>query len=428
MRRALVPAAVVAIICGAIVAPSAFAGTTPDSEAVTCSATDEQIYTPPAELPGAAGDVLACLPAAFPRIPGEIPMKSWKIQYRSADVRGTPVAVSGLVAVPDAAWPGPGPRPVVAFHPGTVGLGPQCAYSRQLAGAYVDAYELEQLAAALKAGYAVVASDSTGYLTGQTHTYMVGNNAGQAILDAARASSRVPESGIDPAAPVALWGYSEGGQAVLWGTQLAASYAPELNLVGTTAGGVPGDLRLIANALNGGQFAGFAAAALVGFHAGYPEMPFDELLNDQGRAAVDKLKASCLLPTIFGFAGERVEDYTTDGLTIDEIFALPGPDGATWGEIADRHLLGTGIGTPGSGARYEVKVPTFQFRGATEQIIPIETEEKTRASYCAAGIPTQWKPDVDGDHLIAAQNAIPDVLAWLGDRFAGRPPVSNCDA
>ncbi|GAA2796264.1 lipase family protein [Saccharopolyspora taberi] len=424
MRRVLAPAAALAILCGAA-APTALADA-PQRGDAPCSATDEQIYTPPAQLQGKPGDVLACAPSEFPKIPGNIPKRSWKVQYQSTDVRGTPVAVSGLVAVPDVPWNGPGPRPVVAFNPGTVGLGPQCAYSKQMSGAYDDAYELEQLAAALKAGYAVVATDGVGYLNGQQHTYMVGQNAGHALLDAARAAARVPEAGIAPEAPVALWGYSEGGQAALWATQLAASYAPDLKLAGTAAGGVPGDLRMVGNALNGGQFAGFAAAALVGFHAGYPEMPFDELLNDRGREAVGKLSGSCLIDTIFGFSGERVEDYTLDGLTPDQIYELPGPDGTTWGQIADSHRVGDGIGTPGSGAAYEIGVPVFQYRGAREQIIPVPTEEQTRDAYCRAGIQTQWKPDVDGDHLIAAKNAIPDVMAFFASRFAGEPPTGNC--
>ncbi|MER6993117.1 lipase family protein [Saccharopolyspora hirsuta] len=423
MRRVLAAAAALAILCGA--ETPALAGAPPRAGA-PCSATDEEIYAPPAQLPGRPGDVLACTPAQFPKIPGEIPMRAWKVQYQSTGVRGAPVAVSGMVAVPEAAWPGPGPRPVVAFNPGTVGLGPQCAYSKQMSGAYDDAYELDQLAAALQAGYAVVATDGVGYLDGQQHTYMVGHNAGHALLDSLRAASRLPGSGIDPAAPAALWGYSEGGQAALWATQLAASYAPELPLVGTAAGGVPGDLRMVGNELNGSRFAGFAAAALVGFHAGYPEMPFDELLNDDGREAVARLGASCLVDTIFGFSGERVEDYTLDGLTIDEIYALPGPDGTTWGQLADRHRLGDGIGTPGSGARYEIAIPVMQYRGADEQIIPVLTEERTRDAYCRAGVPTRWKPDVDGDHLIAAKAAIPDVLAFFADRFAAKPPADDC--
>ncbi|WP_158894114.1 lipase family protein [Amycolatopsis anabasis] len=396
------------------------------SPRVSCDATEEAIYTPPAQFGAGPGDVLACAPAAFPKIPDQIPMKSWKIQYQSTDVHGKQVAVSGLLAVPEAAWPGPGPRPVVAFNPGTVGLGSQCAYSKQMSGAYVDAYELAQPAAALKAGYALVVPDGVGYLNGQVHTYMVGDNSGRALLDAARAAARVPESGLDKAAPVGVWGYSEGGQAALWASQLAASYAGELKIAGTAAGGVPGDLRLVANKLNGGDFAGFAAAALVGFHVTFPDMPWDDLMNDKGREAVKTLQSNCLIKTIFGFRGAKIEDYNKDGLGVDQLFELAGPNGVKWGQIADGQKLGVDIGPAGSGAKYQIGFPTFQYRGKTEQIIPVETEEATKQAYCAAGVPTRWKGDVEGDHLGAARAVIPDVMTWFADRFAGKPEPGTC--
>jgi hypothetical protein len=101
-----------------------------------CNASDAAIYTPPASVSGAPGTLLACEPVTLPEVPGGISMKAWKVQYVSTNVDGAEIAVSGTVAVPAAPWPGPGPRPVIAFYPGTLGLGPQCAFSKQLAGAY----------------------------------------------------------------------------------------------------------------------------------------------------------------------------------------------------------------------------------------------------------------------------------------------------
>ncbi|GAB3479025.1 lipase family protein [Amycolatopsis cihanbeyliensis] len=398
----------------------------PGNDEITCDATDEAIYGSPEQVEADPGVVLACAASDFPEIVTDIPITAWKVRYASTDVHGTRVPVSGLVAVPEAEWRGEGPRPVVAFNPGTVGLGTQCAYSKQMAGNYTDAYERYQLAAALEAGYAVAATDGVGYLDGQVHSYMVGDNSGRALLDVARAATSLPAAGLAESAQVGLWGYSEGGQAALWATQLAGSYAGELDIVGAAAGGVPGDLRLVAGELNGGDFAGFAGAALVGFHVTYPEMPFDELLNDTGREAVAALEGSCLIDTIFDFRGARIEDFNTDGLGPAELFELTGPDGVSWGEIADRQKLGVGIGTPGSGAEHEIAFPTFQYRGKTEQIIPVETEEATMRAYCAAGVPTRWRDDIEGDHLGAARAVIPDVLDWFADRLAGEPEPGDC--
>ncbi|NNN29556.1 hypothetical protein HLK59_04130 [Streptomyces sp. S3(2020)] len=43
----------------------------------------------------------------------------------------------------------------------------------------------------------------------------------------------------------------------------------------------------------------------------------------------------------------------------------------------------------------------------------------TRRAYCDAGIATRRK-SYAGDHLLGDPRAIDDVVAWLGDRFAGR--------
>ncbi|MGW7520370.1 lipase family protein [Streptomyces sp. NPDC054796] len=393
--------------------------------AQSCEASDDQIYTPPQNVPGTPGEVISCRQVTLPHVPGNIDMTAWKVQYASKDNAGRPVAVSGTVAVPRAAWKGPGTRPVVAFNPGTLGLGQQCAFSKQLAGQFQDMYEGDNIAASLKAGYAVAATDGAGYLKGRTHPYVAGTDAGHALLDIARAAPNVPGSGLDKKTKVGLWGYSEGGSASLWAVQLAKAYAPELNIVGDASGGVPGDLKVVAKALNGQAFAGFLADAVIGLAAAYPAMPFDGLLNQQGRDAVAKAKSVCLVGTLTGFPFQKLENFTTEGYTLDEIYALKGTDGKTWGEVVDAQKLGVGVGPAGSGAKHEIGFPVLQYRGLADEVIPTETEDATRAAYCQAKIPTTWKL-YPGEHLLADNQAVNDVVAWLGDRFAGKTAPDDC--
>lgn len=385
----------------------------------SCAASDSQIYTPPASVSGAPGTLLACEPVTLSQVPGSISMKAWKVQYVSTNVHGAKIAVSGTVAVPTAAWTGPGPRPIVAFNPGTLGLGPQCAFSKQLAGAFQDEYEGDNIAAILKAGWAVAATDGAGYLNGQVHTYVVGKNAGHALLDIARTAASVPGGGLKPAAPVGIWGYSEGGQASLWAAQLAASYAPGLNVAGDAAGGVPGDLKVTAASLDGGPFAGFLADAVIGLHSAYPDMPFTSLLNSTGTAAVTQAEGLCLTGTVAAFAGAKIENYTTNSLTLNQIYALHGPEG-TWGKIVGSQKLGTGLGT-----KYMINFPVFQYRGVADEVIPASTENATHQAYCTAGVTTQWNT-YPGDHLLADNQAIGDVINWFTARFAGQPTTGNC--
>jgi hypothetical protein len=353
----------------------------------TCNASDSAIYTPPSSISGAPGKLLACELVTLPVVPGNISMQAWKVQYVSTDVHGAKIAVSGTVAVPAAPWPGP--RPVIAFNPGTLGLGPQCAFSKQLAGAYQGEYESANIAAILNAGYAVAATDGAGYLSGQVHTYVVGTNAGHALLDIARAAFQVPGAGLSPAAKVGIWGYSEG------------------------------DLKVTAAGLNGGAFAGFGLDAVIGLHTAYPDMPFSSLLNSAGISAVSQAESLCWLATIASFAGARIENYSINHLTLNQIYALRGPEG-TWGKIINRQKLGAGLGTT-----YKISFPVFQYRGLAEEVIPTATEDATHQAYCAAGITTQWNT-YPGDHILTDTEAIGDVMSWFAGRFAGLPEAGNC--
>ncbi|MEO5875796.1 MAG: lipase family protein [Streptosporangiaceae bacterium] len=391
-----------------------------------CLESDAGIYTAPAFITAAAGDLISCRSVTLPQVPGNVPMNAWKVKYASTDLNGKKIAVSGTVAVPKAAWTKGGSRPTVAFNPGTLGSGPQCAFSKQLAGEYQDEYEGEQLAAFLKAGFAVAATDGVGYLTGQTHTYMIGANAGHALLDIVRASRRIPFGTLKADGKVAISGYSEGGAASLWGSQLAASYAPELQVVGAAAGGVPGDLKLTAKQLNGGPFAGFLADAVVGLNAAYPTLPFTGLINAKGVQAVKDAKSLCLYGTLAKFLGTDIKSLTTAGYTLEQLYPLKDASGLSWGEAVDAQKLGVNIGGPASSAKYKIGFPTYQYRGYLEEIIPHETEEETRRLYCQAGITTQWNNTYPGEHLLTDSLAINDVTGWIGDRFAAKPAPSNC--
>ena len=83
--------------------------------------------------------------------------------YRSTDSLGASNFVTGTIVVPTG---GTTARSVVAYAVGTHGLAQNCSPSKQLA-AGTD-YEAANIAAAIKAGYAVLISDYAGYTTGGT--------------------------------------------------------------------------------------------------------------------------------------------------------------------------------------------------------------------------------------------------------------------
>nr|BFE81789.1 hypothetical protein GCM10020093_043900 [Planobispora longispora] len=179
-----------------------------------------------------------------------------QVVYVSTDSRGRPIEVSGTVLVPSAPWPDPGPRPVLSYGVGVHGLGRDAAPSHLMrSGAET---EIPLIDLALGRGWAVAVTDGEGLGMPGPHTYGAGRSGAHTMLDIVRAAA-----GLDgtPAAggPVLVWGYSEGGRYAAWAAELQPSYAPDLDLRGVAAGGVPSDLRAVAKAIDGDRSPGWGS-------------------------------------------------------------------------------------------------------------------------------------------------------------------------
>ena len=85
--------------------------------------------------PSQPGDLIRTEPSRLVLEPsgqlGAIMATGTRIIYRSNDIRGNPMAVTGTYFEPYNDWPGAGPRPLIVYGPGTQGQGDQCAPSRQ---------------------------------------------------------------------------------------------------------------------------------------------------------------------------------------------------------------------------------------------------------------------------------------------------------
>ena len=77
-------------------------------------------------------------------------------------------------------------------------------------------------------GWAIVATDYPGMGTAGRYPYLIGVGEGQATLDGLRALCQVDDAHASNR--VMLWGHSQGGHATLWAAQIAADYAPDLDV------------------------------------------------------------------------------------------------------------------------------------------------------------------------------------------------------
>ncbi|MDZ7731832.1 MAG: lipase family protein [Acidimicrobiia bacterium] len=374
---------------------------------------DDDFYDPPDPLPaGAPGDLVDQRDTRFTLdpvnkepVPG---VSSWDVVYRSTDALGEPTPVTGTVLVPDDAWDGPGSRPLVSWAVGTRGLGDDCAPSYTLSqGADYEGLFIE---AALAKGWAVAVSDYQGLGTPGIHTYMVGPAQGHAVLDMARAAQNLPEAGLDPSGPVGLMGYSQGGSGAGWAAELAASYAPGLNVVGTAAGGVPADLTETAEFLDGSPFVALALMAALGLDGAYPELDLDSYLNARGQELVQTSQDLCLVD-VDGFtalvdtAFSDIDDYTTTNPL----------DTAPWQARLDEIRLGDTA----------PNAPVYQYHGVVDEIVPYGQARQLRRDWCDEGATVTWST-LPGEHVLGMAEGLPLALAWMEARFAGLPTWGNC--
>lgn len=183
-------------------------------------------------VPGKPGQLLNTEP-----LPNELGLSQAGIQkrilYTSTDgVDDTsPTIVSGAVFIPKGTPPAGG-WPVVAWAHGTVGMADICAPS--WAGrSYRDIVYLNRW---LSEGFAIDATDYQGLGTLGPHPYLKTRPAAYSVLDSIRA---VLGGDFGVSNNVILVGQSQGGGAAFATAAFAPHYAPELNIRGTVATGVP---------------------------------------------------------------------------------------------------------------------------------------------------------------------------------------------
>ncbi|GAA0415420.1 lipase [Acrocarpospora corrugata] len=363
------------------------------------------LFLAPAAAAG-PGDVVEATPTTVYLAPGrllEVPVRAWHLRYRSTSATGAATIVSGTLLVPKASYPF-GKRPVVGYAVGTHGLGDQCAPSRAMAEG--TELELAFMSLMLLKGWAVAVTDYEGLGTPGQHTYMAGRSQGQAVLDSIRAATRTPGANVAAGGPVVIMGYSQGGSSAGWAAQLHSAYAPELKLRGVAAGGVPADLKAVADNLDGGPDFGLAAAAGVGLDAAYPELALENYLTDEGSALFADARDDCVGEIRSKLAGRQLAELTTADV-------MNRPD---WrARLAENRLGGA-----------KPSVPMFVYHGTGDEIIPIAVSRTLRREYCAKGANLLWTSVPAGSHVLGAVEGGPLAIAWLASRVLGLPAISNC--
>ncbi|MEV6770153.1 lipase family protein [Nocardia sp. NPDC051030] len=322
----------------------------------------------------------------------------WQLLFRSTDSQGGPIA-----AVTTLISPGPGPKPLLSYQPFVNSLGMQCAPSHSLFDGSMK--EAQALPLLLARGWAISVPDHLG----PTSAYGAARLGGQITLDSIRAVKRFAPAGLADG-PVGLAGYSGGAMSTGFAGALAPSYAPELPIVGVALGGTPvnpGKIAIQAGDTPQALF-GLGFAVGVGLQREYPaQLPLDEALTPAGFALRDRIANSCVDDIISAGANHRISEMFHTSIENDPVLIATFHENAL--EIAPELI----------------HAPLYMWHGANDQV-PLDLTLATAGRYCAAGTPVQFDIIGGADHATAIFPGSISAFSYLGDRFAGLAPPSNC--
>ncbi|MDQ3571334.1 MAG: lipase family protein [Actinomycetota bacterium] len=373
----------------------------PAAEAQVPAPDHDPFYKAPRHLDEVRrGAILRSRPVDLTALGLPLPFRSWQLLYRTNDTHGEPVATVATVILPLDGMAGP--RPLLSYQPAEDSLTRNCASSYELRKG--DNPELAAMALGLMRGWAVVVSDYEG----PDSQWIASLMAAHGVLDGIRAAQRFRRLGLaGRRTPVGLWGYSGGGHATGWATELAASYAPRLRIKGAAFGGAPVDVEATARHLDGGLFAGIELAAAVGLSRAYPEMRVGALLNEAGRAMFREIGDQCIEQFAGGYPFAKLRQFTT----VADPLAVPRVE-----RVLDANRLG---------ARAP-EIPIYMWHSIIDELNPIGPTDALAATYCRRGVALKYNRTLLGEHVGAVATEAPGAVQYLADRFAGRPAPSTC--
>jgi len=360
----------------------------------------EAFYTPPEPLEGSPGVVIRSEPAPLWDVPGA---RAQRILYVTQGYDGGRRVSGGTVWIPER--PARGPRKVVAWAHGTIGLGDQCAPSRNPAAMPLMSQWLQQMIAN---DWIVTATDYQGLGTPPPATYLLGRAEANDVVNSVRAARSMP--GAEAGSDWAVYGLSQGGHAALWTGQLARDIAPELRLTAVAAAAPAGPLEVIlAQQWDTAVAWAIGPEVMVSWPVVDPSLTPAAIVSDAGLAATEAQAEDCIMTAaLFGLARQKLGQQYFDRSPLSD---------PNW-------LAALRTQTPDP---LPADLPLLVPVGTEDNVVLPSSIAWLQRRWCRAGsdLTMDWMGGVD--HIHAATVAGPQVVDWLDQRFAGKPTQPNCD-
>lgn len=351
------------------------------------------------EIQGKPGSIIRVWPLESGG-PGD--SDAFRFLYRSTGLKGEPIPVSGAIFIPSGPAPAGGRHIIAWTHP-TSGVAPECAPSL-----YPDrAGLIWNLSDMLNEGYIVVATDYPGLGTEGVHPYLIGESAGRAVLDSVRAARHLSRNTASNR--FAVWGHSEGGHAALFTGELAARYAPDLNLVGVAAA-APATYLVDLFKDDAATEQDLIAMALLSW-SGLENIAPATIVEPSVIPAFNATARGCLTSIAqFQALEESVKPLQKKFLKIDPTTTEP------WKGIMVRN-------SPGQAP---AGAPVFIAQGSADTTVDPNVTKRFAKALCAKGERVTFVELPGVSHIFIARDAAPTAIRWINDRFRGAPAPSSC--
>lgn len=328
--------------------------------------------------------------------------RAYRILYRSTGLAGEPIPVTASLVFPSGPAPASG-RPVIAWAHPTTGVADTCAPS------LLPWNFIQGLDEMLQRGYVVVATDYPGLGTPGMHPYLIGASEARAVLDSVRAAGWV--RAVAARRDFAVWGHSQGGHAALFTGQLAASYAPDLRLVGVAVAAPATYLARLFEADNkAGGGTDLTAMTLISWSRLFG-LPLGDLVEPGKLAIVRRVASDCIQTPGEFLQIARAGQPLASGFLKADPTTLP-----RWRAIMDRN-------TPG---RTRVRVPVFVAQGTADTTVYPSITRSFVGQLCRQGTRVRYKEYPGVSHTFIGRDAAPEAVSWMAARFAGQPAPNTC--
>lgn len=335
-------------------------------------------------------------------------LRAWRVSYWTTDDRSQPIRVTGMVIAPTGRSDS-GPRRVIAWTHGLIGIAQRCAPSAGTGNFSV----IPALGDVIRRGYTVVAPDYPGLGSDMVHPVLVGPSEARSVLDAVRAARAIPDA--NAGSRFAVWGESQGGHAALWTGQISSRYAPDLTLVGIAAMVPPTDLarnfreggdprvRALLTAYTATSWSRYYGAPMATFGSRSVQGVLTRLADNN----CVQFNAKPRLGTIIGIAIAQRAIRNLDLST-----KVP------WGRLMREN-------SPSPGA---IPVPIIIATGTSDTIVAPAVVRAFARRACALGKAVRYVSVPGGEHATVARTEAQATLGWIDARFAGQQAPVNCGA